>query len=275
MYEAEQPEASAYQGLSIARNLPATVLHIACELYGQSPSAMVSITTKLLSSCRRTRQRQGVGHEYSTRPARREDAALLAWAILMAGRAHLDRGAWDIVIPKPEEKCLEVLRNLTLLAPRNMCSYAEFLVAEVNGVPAAALSGYDPATNGEHTVGKPLMQAATQAGVSKEEMAEGRAALAKFNTCHIDDLPGAWMVNNVATLPRFRGSGVTLRLLSDILDEGRKQGFRLAQINFFIDNVAAERAYLKAGFQFNTEKRHPDFETLVGCPGLRSFLRTI
>ena len=65
------------------------------------------------------------------------------------------------------------------------------------------------------------------------------------------------------------------KLLEAILDKGRDQGFRLAQVGFYIGNTPAERAYKKAGFKYADEKRHPDFEALIGCPGMVRLLRDL
>jgi translation initiation factor 4G len=62
--------------------------------------------------------------------------------------------------------------------------------------------------------------------------------------------------------------GASSKLLEAILDQGREHGFRLAQVSYYIGNTPAENAYNKAGFKFADEKRHPDFEALIGCPGM-------
>ncbi len=204
----------------------------------------------------------------TTRPARPEDAPFLAWTMLAAGRSHMERGIWDIIISQPEDKCLELLGTLAITGPRHMCSYTEFIVAEVDGKPAAALSGYDPATNGEATVGEPLAVAAQKVGLTEEDMAVGLADLDKFLTCHLSDVPGAWIVEHVATLPKFRRMGAIDTLLSEIVDKGRSLGFRLAQVSFYIDNTPGQKAYEKAGFKYHREQRHPDFQQLIGSPGM-------
>lgn len=209
------------------------------------------------------------------RPARPEDAPLLGWVMLMAGRSHLERGIWDIIISQPEKKCLELLEVLAATGPRHMCCYTEFLVAEVDGRPIAALSGYDPATNGELTVAEPLAAAAAQVGLTEEDMAAGNQGLEAFLTCHPDDLEGAWIVEHVATLAEYRRKGAVDRLLQEILDKGRRLGFGLAQISFYIGNTPAQRAYEKAGFTWSQEKRHPDFEALIGCPGMVRYGRDL
>lgn len=202
------------------------------------------------------------------RQARPEDAKLLAWCMLMAGRSHMKIGIWDLVIAQPEDKCLAFLELLALQGPRHMCYYPEFLVAEVDGRPVAALEGFDPVANGEETVTEPMAAVIQQMGLTPEDMAPGQDSLTAFYTCHSDFLEGAWVVEQVATLPEYRRMGVISSLLGAILDKGRQQGFRQAQVSFYIGNAPAERAYQKAGFRYLDEKRHPDFETAIGCPGM-------
>lgn len=202
------------------------------------------------------------------RQAGPEDAKFLAWCMLMAGRSHMKVGIWDLVIAQPEDKCLAFLEFLALQGPRHMCYYPEFLVAEVDGRPVAALEGFDPVANGEETVTEPMAAVIQKMGLTPEDMASGQDSLVAFYTCHSDFLEGAWVVEQVATLPEYRRMGVISSLLGAILDKGRQQGFRQAQVSFYIGNTPAERAYQKAGFRYLDEKRHPDFERAIGCPGM-------
>lgn len=211
----------------------------------------------------------------TVRRSRPEDAKLIAWCMLMAGRSHLKIGILDLMISQPEAKCLEFLEMLTLQGPRHMSYYTEFLVAEVDGNPAGALTAYDPVTNGEVTMAEPMAAVIKKMGLTEEDMAPGRKSIEAFLTCHVDFAPGAWVVEHVATRPEYRGMGVISKLLQAILDEGRKQGFRLAQVAFYIGNIPGERSYKKAGFTYFDEKRHPAFEKEIGCPGLVRMLRDI
>ena len=203
-----------------------------------------------------------------TRQARPEDAKLLAWCMLMAGRSHMKIGIWDLVISQSEDKCLSFLELLSLQGPRHMCYYTEFLVAEVDGRPVAALEGFDPIANGEETVTEPMAAVIQRMGLTAEDMTLGQDSLAAFFTCHSDFLEGAWVIEQVATRSEHRCMGVISSLLEAILDEGRQQGFRQAQVSYYIGNTPAERSYQKAGFRYLDEKRHPDFERAIGCPGM-------
>lgn len=209
------------------------------------------------------------------RPAVLQDAKLLAWCMLMAGRSHLKIGIWDLIISQPEDVCLKFLEKLVVQEPRHMCYYSEFLVAEVEGRPVAALEGFDPVNNGEETVAVPLATVVQNMGLTEQDMAPGQEALAAFMTCHPEYAQGAWVIEHVATLPEYRRLGVISKLLEVVFDKGRQQGFSLAQVSFYIGNIPAERAYQKAGFKYADEKRHPDFEALIGCPGMVRLLRPL
>jgi GNAT superfamily N-acetyltransferase len=86
---------------------------------------------------------------------------------------------------------------------------------------------------------------------------------------------GAWTVENVATRPEFRGSGVTHALLEAELGVARAAGFQRAQISILIGNDRAEKAYTKAGFTFAEEKRAADIEAALGVPGIRRLARVL
>ncbi|MBE0479643.1 MAG: GNAT family N-acetyltransferase [Dehalococcoidia bacterium] len=212
---------------------------------------------------------------FRIRPARPQDASFLAWVMLTAGRSHLQRGIWDIIIARPEHECLTFLKHLSVTDEPHMCHYSVFLVAETDGRPAAALSAYDPVNLGEETVALGMPAVMQKMGLTEEDMASGQQGLQAFMTCHIDPYDGAWIVESVAALPGFRRQGAISLLLGEILEEGRRRGFRLAQVGSYIDNIPAQRAYGKAGFKLLDEKRHPDFEREIGCPGMARFLRDL
>ena len=210
-----------------------------------------------------------------TRSARAEDAPLLAWVMLAAGRSHMERGVWDIIISQPENKCLTFLELLAVAEPHNMCHYSEFLIAEVDGRSAAALSGYDPREGLEAAVGEAIPGVVAKMGLTEADMAAGEKGLAAFMTCHPDVYEGAWIVEHVAVLPECRRLGVISKLLTEILERGRRRGHGVAQVSCYIGNTPAQRAYEKCDFRFHDEKRHPDFEAEIGCPGMTRFLREL
>ena len=210
------------------------------------------------------------------RPARREDAPFLAWAMLTAGRGHLQRGWYDIAFDLPASASLEVLRRLVLTDAPSWWRYDRFLVAEADGQPAAALSGFGSSDyEGSETA---LQEAVADLGWSQQDLTAVWARGAYVFTCTLggpDDDAEAWTIENVATRDGFRGRGLAGQLIEAAVEKGRLAGFGQAQISFLIGNAPAERAYAKAGFGLAEERRHPDFEAAVGAPGLKRFSRAL
>ena len=207
------------------------------------------------------------------RAATADDAAFVAWVILAASRSHLPRGAWDLTIDGTDEECLAFLEGLVTYEPRTFCHWSRFLVAEVDGRPAAGLSGYDPARVAD--VAEPISVVLAGLGWSNDEIDAGNRRFLPFLTCVPEQPNGMWIVEWVATRPEFRRRGLVDALLAAVLGDGRRQGYERAQIGVLIDNTPAERAYLKAGFLRDVERRHPDFEALMGCPGILQLRRML
>ena len=76
------------------------------------------------------------------RAAGASDVKFLAWVMLAASRSHVPRGAWDHHVDGPEDRVLAFLERMASQSERSFCSWDRFLVAEVDGTPAAGLAGY-------------------------------------------------------------------------------------------------------------------------------------
>lgn len=209
------------------------------------------------------------------RPARPADAPFLAWVALAAARSHVARGAWDLAVPASEEERLAFLQRLLLQDEPHWCHHGGFLVAEVDGRPAAALSGYGEGDASLLSPGTAIERAGRAGGWSDRDLAAAFQRLAVFMSCTTGDVPGAWIVEWVATRPEFRRMGLVRELLAAILEEGRRRGHETAQLTILIGNTSAQRAYERAGFVFDSEKRSPEFEAAVGCPGLSRGVRSL
>jgi translation initiation factor 4G len=207
------------------------------------------------------------------RPAEPRDAEFLGWASVMAARSQLARGWFDIVLRRDEAFVLEFAKYLTLARARSWWHWSLFHVAEVDGVLASAMCGF-----GDESVyrasGDAMAEASQKMGIDAGEQAQqwprGAFIISTATGEH-----GAWTIENVATKPEFRGSGVTLALLGKELDVARAAGLKRAQISVFIGNTRAERAYAKAGFVFAEEKRAADFEAAMGTPGTIRLVRDL
>ncbi len=206
--------------------------------------------------------------------ARADDADLLAWTILTAGRAHLQRGWYDIAFGLPEAQCLGLLRRLVVAETPSWWRYDRWLVAEADGVPAGALAVF---ASGAFASSEPaLAETLRDLGWTDADIAQVWARGAYVFSCAMAPAEReAWTIENVAVRPEHRGKGVAGRLIANALELGRSQGFAEAQISFVIGNQAAERAYAKAGFRPAEERRSPEFQAAVGAPGLKRFTQPL
>ena len=208
------------------------------------------------------------------RLARPEDASFLAWVIITSGRAHVQRGIWEVILGGTEEECLAFLQMLVVTKTPHLFHYSCFLVAEVDGRPVAALGGYDPRSLGYPALRKAIVEVVHKLGLSEPDKAAGTRS-EKILCCIPEEVEGAWVIDSVATVPKFRRRGIVSKLLEKIVEKGRKKGFRRAQINMYIGNTPAQKAYEKHGFKVVDEKRHSAFEEEIGSPGMVRLLRDL
>ncbi len=200
------------------------------------------------------------------RPADRGDTHFLAWVIQEAARSHLEKGVMDLALPD-DEKRLEFLDAVSHAEARSFFRYENFLVAEIDGRQVAALSGYEPAIAVPQF--EPAeVEAAQKLGWSDEELRDMRDRLAIALTCFPDSPEDRWIVEWVATVPEFRGRGIVNQLLLAILDKGREAGYEKAQIGYLLGNTRAQRSYERVGFKTAYDRRDPDFEASLDCPGI-------
>jgi GNAT superfamily N-acetyltransferase len=208
------------------------------------------------------------------RPAREGDAGFVAWVQQEAARSHLPRGFYDLAFPGPEIDRLRIVDRIARSRARSFCHWSGFLVAEVDGQPAAGLSGYE---NPSLAAGPALEEAMREALEAERwtaaEVAAMQGRIVPFLTCIPETPEDIWVVEWVATRPEHRGKGLIKALLHAILERGRERGHERAQIAVLIGNTPAQRAYEGVGFRVADEKRHPDFEAALGSPGIRRLLR--
>jgi ribosomal protein S18 acetylase RimI-like enzyme len=209
------------------------------------------------------------------RPARPEDDEFLAWVILTAGRAHVTRGIWEVILGATEQNNLDFLKRLAVTTTPHLFHYSCYLIAEADGRPAAGLGGYDPRICGYAALYRAIPEVLKKMGHSGGPDPETNKRAERVLCCIPEDTEGAWIIDSVATLPEYRCKGLVDRLLVAILDKGRQEGFQMAQISIYIGNIAAQRAYEKHGFKIVDEKRHPDFEAEIGSPGMALMLRNL
>lgn len=208
------------------------------------------------------------------RPAGRQDADFLAWAILTASRGHLARGWFDIALIRPEATTLDFLRRLSTTEAPSWWHYSRFLVVESEERPVSALSAF-PAGEGYGLSQAAMTEAAAALGIPASEQSAIWERGAYIFLCAMDGHDDCWTMENIATLPSHRGHGFVTALLTRAAENGRTRGFKEAQITSFIGNQSARRAYEKAGYRCVDERRHPEFEAIAGTPGLLRFVQSL
>lgn len=204
------------------------------------------------------------------RQAQKKDAAFLAWLILTAGRAHVKRGIWEVILGSPEKDCLAFLEMVAVTQTPHLFQYSCYLVAELDGLPVAGLGGYDPNNLGYPALQKALAEVFAKIGLNPDETNRNQSP--RILDCIPDAIEGVWIIDSVATVPEHRRKGIVDILLEAIIERGLRQGFQRTQVNIYIGNVAAQRAYEKHGFKIFDEKHDPYFEEQIGSPGMARLL---
>jgi len=208
--------------------------------------------------------------------ATEEHVPFIAWVTLEAFRSHLEKGFWDFMFDDMDEAGkLHYLETLGATEQRHWAHFSIFLVAEVEGRPASAMCGYFAEELGESTLQLAGTEANEKTGRTKEQAAAGFGRAMSIMSVIPEHAPGAWIVENVATLPDFRRRGLSERLMGAILERGRAAGASIADISVFIGNDGAQRAYEKCGFEVVGEKLNAEFESVYKTPGVRTLRRAI
>ena len=200
-----------------------------------------------------------------------EHARFVAWVTLAAFRSHLPLGMWDYMFGGSDEDLLDYLEVLTMTEQRHWVHHSLFSIAEVEGTPAAGLSGFFEETQGGDGLPLAIQEANEKTGRIADPERLGRAMT--IRNIVMQHEPGAWVVESVATHPEFRRRGLVDLLMAEMLERGRERGATTADIGVFIGNDPAQRAYEKHGFRVVDEKRDAAFEAIYGTPGARMMRR--
>ena len=156
-----------------------------------------------------------------------EDAELIATAVCMAVGYDREHPIYPVFLT---------------LAAREVAqySYRNALVAEVDGVAAGAIVGYDGARLTElREPIFPLLEKHLGEALQIEDETEA----------------GEFYLDSLGVLPEFRGLGVGSRLLTAMRDRAFAEGHQRVGLIVDFDNPRAEKLYTSLGFQRVGEKR--------------------
>jgi ribosomal protein S18 acetylase RimI-like enzyme len=208
------------------------------------------------------------------RPAAFEDAGFIARTVLAAQRGHRPRGWFDVALDWPEPQCLDFIRKVAVTRTISWWHTSQFLIADVEGAPAAALCAL-PSSGSRAAARQAIAEVATEIGLDEAGLSAIWRRGAYSGTCWVQGDDSHWMIEHVASHPSYRGRGLMQALIEQGLAAGKAAGFERVSISFLIGNAPAERCYTKAGFAFAEEKRNAAFEAITGAPGFRRFERVI
>ncbi|HKJ15135.1 MAG: GNAT family N-acetyltransferase [Desulfobulbaceae bacterium] len=210
------------------------------------------------------------------RQATQEDAIFLAKNIIIAGRAHVKKGIWEVVLGGTEEECEAFLHHISVTKIPHLFHYSCYLITEIAGIgPIGGLGGYDPRVSGYHALQQAIPEVFKKLNLSKQTFKDSQERSLRILACLPKEIEGAWVIDSVAVLPEHRGKGVAEMLLNKILERGKRQGHLQAQINMYIGNEPALNLYRKFGFEIIEEKRDKYFEENIGSPGMLSLVKDL
>jgi len=210
------------------------------------------------------------------RQAKPEDASFLAKIILIAGRAHVGKGIWEVVLGSNIDETLAFLHHLSITQIPHLFHYSCYLIAENDeSTPMGSLGGYDPRISGYSSLKLAIPEVIRKLNLPAQFWNNADHRASRILSCLPQEIPGAWVIDSVATLPQHRGKGVAKELLLQMLAEGRKQGYAKAQVNMYIGNEPALQLYRTLGFEVVEETRDAYFKRHIGAPGMLSLAKNL
>src|SRR4029450_9112419 len=161
------------------------------------------------------------------RPARTDDASFIARNILASQRGPLPRGWFDIALGWDEPRCLAFVEKVATAQTWSWWHVSQFIVAEVDGEPAASLCAL-PAAGTDDAAVAALKEGAAASGLDRSELRAIFRRGAYTDNCWIQGGEGDWLIEHVATLPAYRGRGLMQALIERALTAGEAAGFQAA-----------------------------------------------
>src|SRR6185295_10231082 len=152
------------------------------------------------------------GRTMTIRRARIDDARFIARVILSAQRGHVSRGWFDIALDWPEPQCLAFVERIAIAQSQSWWHVSHFILAELEGEPAAALCAM-PAAGTVSAGRSAIMEVAERLGMDASETAAIFRRGAYAARCWIQGGETDWLIEHVASLPRYRGRGLVQALI--------------------------------------------------------------
>ena len=206
------------------------------------------------------------------RPATRDDCRILAYHAYLAGRSHVDKSVYDVMIPGipgPTDARLSAIEKILQTDTVSWMHYSFCSVAEVDGTVEGSLSHYNTRDGADVNI----LTAMLEAGWEQDAMKEMGQRLKPLFDIDFTKPPEAMIIENVAVSPMFRRHGIFSSLLDDAERLARAGGFEFMQLGMMVGNTRARKAYEKSGFEVAETRISPDFEKLFNSPGMQLLKR--
>ncbi|WP_342372550.1 GNAT family N-acetyltransferase [Propioniciclava soli] len=209
------------------------------------------------------------------RAAQSDDVDFLVHVMRIAATSHLPHCVWDVLLDLPPDRTDTVLRRVAESEQPHWCHVSRFWIAEADGRPVGAMSGFDTATEGSDVLERELAAQAVVLGLDETALLRvlERGQVLRDGTPA--DFPGTWGVENVAVAEQNRGTGVVDELFTAVLGHGHERGHDTAQILCLNGNVRAERAWERQGFVVKADYCNQRFLDTYGCLGTKLLLRDL
>ena len=200
------------------------------------------------------------------RPAEPEDAPRIAYIMYLAGRGHVERSVYDLLIPGalgPTPERLSVIERLLTTGAVSMYHHTHFTVAEVGGEVVSAISCF-PYEDGRV---RHIRAAFREVGWSDGDMLAMVDRIEPFTEVEPRYPRDHWILENAATYEGYRGRGLMRMLFEDAIEKGRAKGYTTMHLSCFMENPAVG-LYEKLGFRVTKTSTGERFEEVFGCPGM-------
>jgi ribosomal protein S18 acetylase RimI-like enzyme len=187
------------------------------------------------------------------------DKDFLVTAIIEAEKSGSDLISYCAIFGISEDALRELLGGILdeEIEGQEIC-YAHFLIAEVDGTPAAAISAWIEKEEGmaSNMIKSNLLMYL----LDREIILNAAPNLALMNETAIGREEGALQVECVYTAPGFRGLGLSRMLTEAHIRLNLEAGKQIEKVQVILlkNNASAQRAYEKAGFVLKQEKQCTD-----------------
>ncbi|MEI6764568.1 MAG: GNAT family N-acetyltransferase [Bacteroidota bacterium] len=203
---------------------------------------------------------------FHIRKAAERDIPFLVESVIAAEKSGTETLSYSTIFNISEEEVKALLSRIFEedIPGQELC-ISGFLIAEINGEYAGAVSAWVEGVEGPSTIIKANMLSFF---LGKEKVANATTKGTLLNTVHIEREIGALQLESVYTCNKFRGQGVSGKLIEEHIRLVKKDftDVKRAQILLAKTNNSAYKAYHKPGFYTVLERKCTDAAILDLLP---------